>query len=392
MTYETVPVAPSRPNKLASAIDAAVDEALTQRRIVGCVVLVAEDGQLVYERAAGYADRETGRHMQIDTPFRFASVTKPFTLMAALKLIEAGQLSPDDQVTMYLPEFLPSLEDGSIADIKVAHLMAHMAGLDYRFQQAEDGTYARARISDGTDESQGSLAENIARIASVALDRRPGEGWRYSVATDVLGGVIEAVTGTALDDAVRALVCEPLQLGAAFYWPGEDLAVPYYDGQPQPIRMTGTVEVPLPFVEGPGVRFDPERIRTRSAWPSGGAGMAGRARDVLALLEAFRAGGFLREDLREAARKPRAGAETQTAGPGWGWSWLGAVLIEPTAAGSRWSEGSVSWGGVYGNWWGIDFARKRCVVSLTNTAYEGMMGRFAQAIAAAASAEERQCR
>jgi CubicO group peptidase (beta-lactamase class C family) len=72
-------------------------------------------------------------------------------------------------------------------------------------------------------------------------------------------------------------------------------------------------------------------------------------------------------------------------GPGWGFSWLGAVLIDPASTGSQWSNGSVSWGGTYGNWWGIDFARKRSVISMTNTAYEGMSGRFAQSIAAAAS-------
>lgn len=226
MTEEIALGTRSMKGNSAEAIDAAIDEALTERRIVGCVVLVAEDGKLTYERAAGHADRETGRRMRVDTPFRFASVTKPFTTMAALKLMEAGRLSAEDDVTKYLPEFRPRLQDGSAADIRIAHLMAHMAGLDYRFQQPADGAYARAQVSDGLDESQGSLAANIARIASIPLDRRPGEGWRYSVATDVLGGVIEAVTGTTLDEAVRTLVCDPLQLDAAFHWPGEELAVP----------------------------------------------------------------------------------------------------------------------------------------------------------------------
>ncbi len=72
--------------------------------------------------------------------------------------------------------------------------------------------------------------------------------------------------------------------------------------------------------------------------------MAGRARDVLTLLEAHRSGDFLRDDLREAARLPRVGAEAQAAGPGWGFSWLGAVLVDPAEAASGWSKGSVSWG------------------------------------------------
>ncbi len=370
---------------LANALDAAIEDAVAEGRIAGGVVLVAENGKIVYERAAGHADRETGRQMQIETPFRFASVTKAFTTMAILKLMGAGRLSPEDRVTTYLPGFTPRLADGSIADIRIGHLMAHTAGLDYRFQQPAGGSYARAEVSDGLDESRGSLEANLARIASVPLDRIPGEGWRYSVATDILGGVIEAVTGMSLDGAISALVSEPLQLSAAFHWPQEDLAVPYHDGKPAPVRMTVGVEVPQPYSEGPGVRFDPERIRDAAAWPSGGAGMAGRARDVLALLEAYRTGAFLGDDLREAARMPRVGAEAQAMGPGWGFSWLGAVLIDPASTGSQLSNGSVSWGGTYGNWWGIDFARKRSVISMTNTAYEGMSGRFAQSIAAAAS-------
>jgi CubicO group peptidase (beta-lactamase class C family) len=373
----------SQPTSLASAIDVAIDEALTEGRIAGTVVLVAEDGKIIYERAAGHADREAGTAMQTDTPFRFASVTKAFTTMAALKLIESGRLSPDDRVTNYLPGFAPRLADGSIADITVGHLMAHTAGLDYRYQQPADGAYARAGVSDGLDEGRGSLEANLARIASVPLDRAPGEGWRYSIATDVLGGVIEAVTGMTLDSAISDLVTKPLQLGAAFHWPEANIAVAYHNGETAPVLLGRGVEVPQPYGAGVGVRFDPERIQDTTAWPSGGAGMAGRAHDVLTLLEAYRAGSFLREDLRIAARTPRVGEEAYAMGPGWGFSWLGAALINPAATGSQWSEGSVAWGGTYGNFWGIDFARNRIVVSMTNTVYEGMSGRFAQGVAAA---------
>ena len=238
-------------------------------------------------------------------------------------------------------------------------------------------------MSDGLDESRGSLAANLARIASVPLDRVPGEGWRYSVATDVLGGVIEAVTGTALDGAISTLVTEPLQLGAAFHWPEEDLAVPYHDGKPAPVRMTIGVEVPQRYIEGPGVRFDPERIRDATAWPSGGAGMAGRARDVLTLLEAYRTGAFLSEDLREAARTPQGWRGGPGDGAGMGLFLAGRCPDRPRSH----RQPMEQWLGFLGrNIWqlvGIDFARKRSVISMTNTAYEGMSGRFAQSIAAA---------
>lgn len=376
------PAVPASRNDL---IDAAIDNALSENRIVGAVVLVADDGEITYQRAAGLADRETARPVALDTPFRFASVTKPFTVMTALKLIERGRLAPDDLVAKHLPDFQPRMQDGSVAQITVAHLMSHTSGLDYRFQQPNGGSYARAGILDGLEEGLGTLAGNLKRIASVPLDLTPGATWRYSVGTDVLGAVIEAASGLPLDQVVQALVVDPLKLGARFHWQSDDLAAPYHDGAPQPLRMNGPVEVPLAYIEGSGIRFDPDRIRQASAWPSGGAGMAGRATDVLALLEAFRTGDFLRADLREAARTSWIKVDEAAMGPGWGFSWFGSVLKDSTAIGSGWSKGTVNWGGVYGNTWYIDFARKRTVVALTNTAYEGLFGQFAQDISKAAA-------
>lgn len=375
------PVAPAGRNE---RIDAAIDSALSESRIVGAVVLVAEDGEITYRRAAGLADRETGRPVALDTPFRFASVTKPFTIMAALKLMEQGRLAPGDLVTRHLPDFRPRLEDGSVAMITVAHLMTHTAGLDYRFQQPHDGSYAQAGVLDGLEEGSATLAENLERIARVPLDLRPGATWRYSVATDVLGAVIEAITGQPLDRAMQELVLDPLALGARFHWSGGDLATPYHDAMPTPSRMDGPVDVALPYIDGPGIRFDPDRIREPSAWPSGGGGMAGRASDVLTLLEAYRAGNYLHADLRAAARRSWIEVDPAAMGSGFGFSWFGAVLIDPAAAGSSWSRGTVNWGGVYGNTWMIDFERRRTVVALTNTAYEGLFGQFAQDVSRAA--------
>ncbi len=367
----------------ASALDTAIDAAINDKRIVGCVVLVNEKGRNVYARAAGHADRETGRKMNLDTPFRLASLTKPFTTMAALKLIEAGHLASDDPVSKWLPAFTPRMADGTVREITVGHLMGHMAGLDYGFQQPNDGAYARLGVSDGLDGSKVTLEENITRIAQVPLDLSPGERWRYSVATDVLGAVIEGVTALSLPQAIKHLVTAPLQLNAAFDWQADDLAIPYSNAQPEPVRMSGSTAIPLPLPGAGLVRFDPDRIRNAAAFPSGGAGMAGRASDVMRLLEAYRGGDFLSDDLRAAARKPRIGEEAMAQGPGWGFSWLGAVLVVPEATGATLSPGSVSWGGVYGSWWAIDFERDRVIVALTNTAFEGMIGKFAQDVARA---------
>ncbi|BCH26484.1 serine hydrolase domain-containing protein [Mesorhizobium sp. L-8-3] len=389
MSLTTVPPAISRGTEpegrpagaMIDALDNAIDSALADQRIVGCVLLVAEHGRIVFARAAGLADREAGRPMRIDTPFRYASVTKPFTTLAALKLVEAGLLGADDPVGKWLPGFAPRTADGSAAEISVGQLMSHTAGLDYRFQQATDGAYAKAGISDGLDEADISLAENLARIASAPLSGAPGGGWRYSVATDVLGAVVEAATAKPLAEAVVDLVTRPLGLTASFHASPAGLATPYHDGEGSPVRMEGVTDVPLPAYLGSAVRFDPGRIGRHAAFPSGGAGMAGTAQDVLSLLEAYRGGSFLSAVSREAARQVRVGGEAMTQGPGWGFCWTGAVLIDPEAAASTLSQGTVSWGGVYGHWWCVDHQRARVAVLLTNTAYEGMVGRLPRDIA-----------
>jgi CubicO group peptidase (beta-lactamase class C family) len=184
------------------ALERAIASALQDRRITGCAVMLAQNGKLVFSAAAGMADREAGRAMTQGGWLRYASVTKPFTTLAALRLMDQGRLAPEDLVTRYLPGFTPALADGSRPPITVNQLMSHMAGLDYGFAQPPGGPYAQAGVSDGIGDSGITLAENLRRIAGVTLDRAPGSAWRYSVATDVLGAVIEAASDRPLPQAM----------------------------------------------------------------------------------------------------------------------------------------------------------------------------------------------
>ena len=183
----------SIPTSIA-ALDRAVDKALSEQRIVGCTVMLSENGRPVHIRSAGLADREAGVPMRPGTWMRYASISKPFTTVAALRLMDMGRLTAGDPVTRWLPGFTPAMPDGRRPVITIDQLMSHLAGLDYPFNQPPDGPYARAGVSDGIGDTGITLAENLRRIASVPLDRMPGTRWRYSVATDVLGAVIEAAT------------------------------------------------------------------------------------------------------------------------------------------------------------------------------------------------------
>jgi CubicO group peptidase (beta-lactamase class C family) len=107
------------------AIDAVIEEAVKDGRVVGAVVLVRNHGTPVYARAAGYADREAGVPVALDTIFRWASLTKPLVAVTALALVERGRLELHDPVTQFLPDFAPRLPDGSAPLITVRHLLTH---------------------------------------------------------------------------------------------------------------------------------------------------------------------------------------------------------------------------------------------------------------------------
>jgi CubicO group peptidase (beta-lactamase class C family) len=370
---------------LPSRVDAVIDAALAAQRLVGCVVLVVQHGEPVYRRAAGFAERELQQPMREDTLFRLASISKPIVSTAVLVLVGQKRLGLDDVVTRYLPEFTPAGPDGALARITVRHLLTHTAGLGYRFLETDaHGPYARAGVSDGMDRAGITLAENVRRIASVPLLFAPGEAWFYSLSIDVLGAVIESVTGLPLDQAVRELVTGPLGMNdTAFYALDESrLATPYVNDPPHaPHRMRDNERVAS--IEGVvGIDFEPARALDPRAFPSAGAGMVGGADDVLKLLETLRdgGGGLLASELVDEMGRIQTADMGPPDSPGFSFGLGFAVLRDPLAAASPESPGTWRWGGAYGHSWFVDRARGLSVVALTNTLYEGMSGDFVFAL------------
>jgi len=271
----------------APTIDAAIDQALADARIVGAVVLVAQDGAIVYRRAAGLADRERNVPMREHAVFRLASLSKPLVTAAALRLVELGRIALSDPVTRYLPDFRPALASGEVPTITLRHLLTHTAGLSYGFMQPPDGSYA--------------MAEEIERIARAGLAYPPGSQWAYSVSMDVMGAVLEAAEGRGLDAVMAEHVTGPLRLASMGFdltaGQRETLAAAYADGKPAPLRIpdAGTrVHFPpgIPLYEGlAGIHLVPARVFDSASFRSSGAGMAGNAADMLAFIETLRTGG-----------------------------------------------------------------------------------------------------
>ncbi|WP_427313014.1 serine hydrolase domain-containing protein [Cupriavidus sp. H39] len=373
-------LSPASATSLNARIEAVVHQALAQQRLVGVVVLASRDGELVHQQAAGQADRESGQPMTVDAIFRLASVSKPIVSVAALVLVAHGRLDLDQDIERWLPEFRPRLADGRPARITARQLLSHTAGFGYRFFEAgADGPYARAGVSDGMDDAPISLAENLRRIASVPLLYEPGTAWGYSLATDVLGALIERIHGTSLDLAVRQLVTGPLGMADTGFTAraAHRVPTPYVNGGPRPRRLREGETVPV--IEGTaGIRYSLARIFNDQAFPSGGAGMAGTAPDFLRLLETLRQGGgaLLPAALVADMGRDQTGGLDLPDAPGTGFGLGFSVLRDPRRAGSPESAGTWRWGGAYGHAWFVDRSQGLSVVAFTNTLYEGMSGRF----------------
>jgi CubicO group peptidase (beta-lactamase class C family) len=360
---------------LHANLDPVIDRALAAQRIVGTVILVAQDGQFVYRRAAGWADRESAIPMREDAIFRLSSLTKPIVSATALAMVERGQLNLDDAVTKWIPEFQPVLPDGTKPEIKIRELLSHTAGLSYGFFEPQDGPYHKANVSDGLDQPGLSIDENLRRIASVPLAYKPGTSWAYSIAADVVGEIISRARGSSLPEAVSEFVTAPLAMkDTAFQITDPSrLAVPYADGSPQPVRMGNPQVVNFGFGS---IRFAPSRVFDPWSYPSGGCGINGTADDFMKFLEAFRTAGnpiLTAESVKAITTNQSSG---RGPGPGLAFGFGVSVISDPEAAQTPQSAGTFAWGGVYGHSWFVDPAKRLTAVVLTNTAVEGLFGQF----------------
>ncbi|HLG94854.1 MAG TPA: serine hydrolase domain-containing protein [Bryobacteraceae bacterium] len=189
------------------------------KRLPGAVLLIVRDGKIAFYDSVGYQDRAAQTPMKKDSIFRVASMSKPITTVAAMILAEENKLDVGAPVAQYLPEFkdvkvgpegVPPKRPMTVQD-----LMRHTSGLTYGLfgNSPVDQMYRKADIFNSK-----SLADMVKTIASMPLLHQPGEFWEYSVSTDVLGRVVEVVSGMDLDTFVRERVTGPLKMNDTGFW------------------------------------------------------------------------------------------------------------------------------------------------------------------------------
>jgi CubicO group peptidase (beta-lactamase class C family) len=347
-------------------------------QIVGGVLLVAQEGKLRYAGALGWADRKAGQRITRQTRFRLASLSKLLTSVCVLRLCELELLQLDAAVGRWLPRFRPRLADGREPVICLRHLLSHTAGLGYGFEMPPGNPYERAGVSDGLDQVAFGMDENLRRLADAPLLFEPGSAWRYSLATDVLGAVIEAAGGLPLPDAIARWVTGPLGMTATSFAreTGQILPRAYKDGG-LPMAVDEVLEI-----DGCQARLTPDR----QGYPSAGAGLLGTADEYLRVLECLRLGGApLLQPASTALLLGNAIGDNEIShrGPGWKFGLGPLLLTDPVVAGQRQGAGTWSWCGLYGCHYWVDPEARISLVCLTNTAVAGAWGEVADGLVAA---------
>jgi CubicO group peptidase (beta-lactamase class C family) len=219
-------------------IDQAVNRAIAEGEIQGAVALIIRDGRVGYHKAFGFADLGSGKEMTTDTIFRIASMTKAITTVGVMMLYEQGHFNLNDPVSNYLPEFsdmrvIAELgEDGSIlqttpasAPIRIIDLLSHTSGISYPFIPSPlQKLYVEAGIFDGMTARDVKLGEQIEMLASQPLLFEPGSQFAYGLSTDVLGRLIEVVSGQSLDRFIAENISGPLAMTDTYFYLPDDTA------------------------------------------------------------------------------------------------------------------------------------------------------------------------
>lgn len=385
----TPPPAAAPPSRQA-VLDAALRQQVESGRVGGIAALVVRaDGEVLYQGQSGPLVQGEAAPIGPDALFRLASMTKPFTSVAVMTLVEDGRLRLDDPLAKHLPEFRGlrvRAADGSLSPARqptIRDLLRHMGGFSYNFLNVPGivEAYARAGVDDGLAAPTRSTRENMRRLARAPLQAQPGTLWAYSLATDVLGAVVEKVSGQSLEAYIRRRIAAPLKLESfAFHVPESAhgrmvQALHPVEDALRPIRPGERVAYPL--TRGTWVA-DPERAFSRSAYPSGGAGATASIGDYARFTRMLLNGGELDgvrilkpETVAEMTRGQTGGLPISLRGPGNDFGYGFAVVTDPAAANTRQPAGTFSWGGIYGTGFFVDPVNRLAIIVMTQTATNG---------------------
>ena len=361
-------------------IDAYIKNEIAGNKIPGAIMMIQRNGKTAYFSSFGVRDPATKEPMTPDSIFRIYSMSKPITTVAAMMLVEEGKLQLEEPLSKYIPAFAnvkvgveKKGEDGVMGlelvpakrQITIQDLMRHTSGLTYGFfgEGMVKKTYLDAHLTEG-DVDNAEVAE---RLAKLPLAYQPGTTWDYSQSTDILGRVIEVVSGKSLYQFEQERLLDPLGMkDTAFY-------------VTEPAKKSLVAE-PLPndrTIGNNAAMGDPRVVRK---WESGGAGMVSTIADYARFAQMILNGGTL-DGRRYLSPKtiaymgsnhigPGSGVTPgpyYLPGPGFGFGLGFAVRTEAGVSPAEGSVGEMNWSGAGGTTFWVDPKENMFVVFMAQT-------------------------
>ena len=333
-------------------------------KMPGAVILIQQHGHPVYFGSFGVRDVESRRPMTADTIFRIYSMSKPITSVAAMMLVEDGKLALADPVAKYIPAFADVKvgvekpgEIGTLTleplkrPITIEDLLRHTSGITYGFygESAVRKLYANSDLFDGDPDN----AQFVERLAKLPLAEQPGTRWDYGHSTDVLGRVIEVISGQPLFQFEKQRLLDPLGMTETAFFVADAAQRPRI-AEPMP---NDRFDRPVAGIKDPTV---PRR------WESGGAGMVGTIGDYAHFLQMLLNGGtldgrrYLKPETIALMASDHIGPETNIARDqlyfpgdtsGFGLGFAVRTAVPPNTS---WPLGEYRWDGVAGTFFFVD--------------------------------------
>jgi len=347
---EKVGMSSERLDRIKPVMQSYIDKNL----VPGTVTLIAREGKVVHFEAQGYMDADAKTPMRKDALFRIASMTKPITSVALMMLWEEGKFQLNDPVSKFLPEFADqkvsttsdaSGETGELVPVKrlatIRDMFTHTAGLANSYRGNVPYFSEHSAVTP-----QDTHASYIKRLASFPLNYQPGEEWQYSHATDVVGRLVEVMSGMTLDKYMEEKIFKPLGMNDTHFWlddtQGGRLMSQYTPGDDMTIVLQDPGTDASRWISGP------------KNVPRGAGGLVSTAHDYVRFQQAMLNGGELDGVRLLSPNTVNLMMENHTGelplwlpGPGMGFGLGWAVVMDRGAAATPLSLGSVYWGGAY---------------------------------------------
>ncbi len=357
-------------------IDSVIKPYIDKNHLVGAVTLVVKDNQLIHYKGHGYADLASKKPMPADAIFRIMSQTKAITSLAVLQLFEQGKLNLDQKISDFIPEFKnPTVvKDFNPADssyttvpakreITFRDLLTHTSGIDYTAIGSEKmkAIYAKADIPSGLGKMNATLLAKMKVLGTLPLAHQPGEKFTYGLNTDLLGCLVEIISGKTLDAYFKIHIFDPMGMKESFFnLPtelGSRLATVYTEENGKIIPWSPTFR-----------NINPNYPLDKKTYFSGGAGLSMSTFDYAIFLQMLLNGGKYNGKQIIGRRTAELMISPQLAPGIMGNDNFGlgfSLTSERSAELKMRNKGSFSWGGYYGTTYWADPKEKLIVLIMT---------------------------